>query len=74
MRDGVTENKKGVKDGNYHNEVCSTLSHVALGREDDRLEPVVGVRNVLALADVYDLGENLGIAELQCQVRNKPLK
>lgn len=42
-----------------------TLSHVALGCEDDRLKPIVSVLNAFALTDIHYLGENLGIAELQ---------
>ena len=42
-----------------------TLSHVALSGEYHRLKPIVTVLNAFALTDIHNLGENLGIAELQ---------
>ena len=55
-----------------------TLSHIALGREDDRFKPVVAVLNAFALTDIHYLGENLGIAKLKEDGKkfvnkNKPL-
>ena len=42
-----------------------TLPHVALSGEDHSLKPIIAVLNAFALTDIHNLGENLGIAELQ---------
>ena len=46
-------------------EVVQGLPHVPLGGEDDGLEALVEVVDGLLLADVEDLGQDLGVRELE---------
>ena len=43
--------------------IVQGISHVTLGREDDGLQPTIGVRDLLGGADVFEAGQDLLIRE-----------